>query len=369
MLKANLRSLLVFVAVAVSIPAWAASYGVGGCNSKLVNFGTIQAAVSAVPAGSTIMICPGTYFEQVTISQPLTLKAATYNNSNRVIIAVAAGAPVTPNVTSIDDTSFYAQVLVQNVNPPGPVDIIGITVDGAGASEDCSLPDAVAGIFYASGTSGTVNEVTARNQQSCSLSTGIWTENSAGPAQPIIIENSSVRNVDGQAIVAVNGQNPSALAATIRNNFVSLPPSLALAIWDLGAGSSISGNFLTGGAFGIDTSASPNQSLCCAATISANTLADISFSGVATGIALLSGTAQNNKLSNVYIAFNVFGSSSVLSNTSMDSTYGVVFNCTSGVSVSKNSFNDSQYGFYQAPTLITGNKNFNIDTVQSGTCP
>jgi hypothetical protein len=359
----NLKWLLTFIAVAVSIPAYAANYGVGGCNPNVVNFATIQSAVSSVPAGATILICPGTYFEQVTISQPLTLKGATFNNSNRAIIAVPAGVSVAPNVNSIDGTSFYAQVLVQNVNPPGPVNITGITVDGTGASEDCSLPNAVAGIFYAPGTTGTVNEVTARNQQSCSLSAGIWAENAAGATQTIIIQNSSVRNVDSSDIAVVSNQNPSTLAATVRANFLSMQGTFAAGVWDQGAGAAISSNFVTGGYDGIVASFGPNEQ-CCAGTISANTVADVS-----NGIVLFSGIAQNNKVANVHIAFDLFTNSSMLSNTSMNSAYGVVFNCSPGVSVSKNFFNDSQNGFYQAPTLITGNKNFNIDTLQTGTCP
>ncbi|MFZ2046361.1 MAG: DUF1565 domain-containing protein, partial [Trebonia sp.] len=36
-------------------------------------FKTIQSAVNAAPAGGTVVVCPGTYHEQVVISEPLTL--------------------------------------------------------------------------------------------------------------------------------------------------------------------------------------------------------------------------------------------------------------------------------------------------------
>jgi hypothetical protein len=46
-----------------------------------VNFTTISAAVIGVPAGSKIQVCPGTYPEQVTISQPLTLEGISSGNA------------------------------------------------------------------------------------------------------------------------------------------------------------------------------------------------------------------------------------------------------------------------------------------------
>jgi pectin methylesterase-like acyl-CoA thioesterase len=36
-------------------------------------FKTIHSAVNAAPAGGTVVVCPGTYHEQVVISKPLTL--------------------------------------------------------------------------------------------------------------------------------------------------------------------------------------------------------------------------------------------------------------------------------------------------------
>src|ERR1700674_4864998 len=155
------------VMLAVSAPLQALTYEVGGCKrgSGYVNFTTISAAVVGVPAGATIQVCPGVYPEQVTITQPLTLKGIASGNSNRAVITINPNGNLAPNVTSVIGEYLYAQVLVQNVNPPGPVNIIGITVDGTnGPQQGCTDASGFAGIFYASGTAGTVNEVTARNQ-------------------------------------------------------------------------------------------------------------------------------------------------------------------------------------------------------------
>lgn len=59
----------------------AATYAVGTCLQQYVSFSTIQSAVSSVPAGSIIKVCSGTYFEQVTITQPLTLEGVAVSNT------------------------------------------------------------------------------------------------------------------------------------------------------------------------------------------------------------------------------------------------------------------------------------------------
>src|SRR6266853_4768756 len=130
----------VVVMLAVSAPLQALNYEVGGCKtgSGYVNFTTISAAVVGVPAGSKILVCPGVYPEQVTITQPLTLQGIASNNSNRAVITINSNGSSAANVTSISGQGLYAQVLVQNVSPAGPVNIIGITVDGSGDNAGCS---------------------------------------------------------------------------------------------------------------------------------------------------------------------------------------------------------------------------------------
>src|ERR1700685_1901384 len=52
----------------------AATIYVGSCGpAKTKSYTTIQQAVNASPAGSTILVCPGNYPEQVTIQKDLSL--------------------------------------------------------------------------------------------------------------------------------------------------------------------------------------------------------------------------------------------------------------------------------------------------------
>src|SRR5215469_3338685 len=113
------------------------------------NFNSIQTAVTTVPAGSTILVCPDTYAEQITISQPLTLRGIPVNNSKQAIITVPSGGLATTSSIALGGT-VAAQVEVT----AGPVNITGITVDGT-ASSNCPTVGLI-GIFYSSGSSGTV---------------------------------------------------------------------------------------------------------------------------------------------------------------------------------------------------------------------
>jgi len=354
------------VLLAVSAPLQALNYEVGGCKtgSSYVNFTTISAAVVGVPAGATIQICPGVYPEQVTITQPLTLKGIGFNNANRAVITINPNGSLAPNVTSsINGLPFYAQVLVQNINPAGPVSIIGITVDGSGDNAGCSA-ETLAGIFYASGTSGTVNEVTARNQVNGGCGWGIWVENGAASSQTITIANSSVHNAgfDGGGIAA-SSVSPPTLSATVSGNCLSNAGFFGIDDSSTGV---IAGNVLTSvagpGIF------AESDSL----TVSANTVADISGIGIETKGA---NTVQSNKLSNVGDSIALFPdvAATIKSNTIKNTFCGIDFSGgSSSGTISGNTLNDSLYGFanWLGPNIM-GNSLYNINNVQSASasCP
>ena len=365
---------LAVLMLAVSAPLQALNYEVGGCKtgSSYVNFTTISAAVIGVPAGSKIQICPGVYPEQVTITQPLTLQGIAANNASRAVITVPVGVSLAPNVSGLLG-AFYAQVLVQNVNPAGPVNIIGITVDGAGINLSCDGSEFLAGIFYASGTAGTVNGVTARNNQSSGCGYGVWAENGAGLNQSIVIENSSVHE---GGIIALTDQNPPTLTATIKGNF--LTSAYQTYNWNYfggvavaGANGSITGNVITGGWYGITAGNTIYGWGGGTVTISQNTLADLQ-SGIFLGNSI--GVISSNKIWNAQWPFTFVpqttypdGPTTIKGNIAMNSFEAVFFaGCPANLTLQGNIFNDAQVAFYRAPSVITGNALYNVDTVQAG---
>jgi len=355
------------VMLAVNAPLQALNYEVGGCKtgSGYVNFTTISAAVAGVPAGVTILVCPGVYPEQVTITQPLTLKGIASGNANRAVITMNPNGDMVPNVT-IFGQPYYGQVLVQNVSPAGPVNITGITVDGAGANAGCSSFITLVGILYYSSTTGTVNEVTARNQVNIDgCGWGILLYNGSSTNETITVENSSFhgQGANGGGIWT-NAAPSSTLTATVSGNFLSNAGANAILALTNGG---ISGNLVT-------SSTQPEACAICAfgpGVVSGNTLADdaagISIDGSSTAV-------ESNKLSNVGTAILNFSdvTTPIKSNTIKNTVCAIDFNggASSSGPISGNIINDSQYGFaeWSGPT-ITGNAFYNIDTIQTTSRP
>src|SRR3954470_14726355 len=91
---------------------------VNNCVAGHLGYPTIQSAVDAAPAGATILVCPGDYPEQVTITKALTVKGITTAQSSGFRIITPSGG-VVQNATSIGPTphDYAAQVLVQNAKP------------------------------------------------------------------------------------------------------------------------------------------------------------------------------------------------------------------------------------------------------------
>lgn len=65
---------IVILAGLYGLPLRAATVAVGTCVTNVTQYATIQAAVTAVKAGSTIEVCPGNYPEQVMITKNLTFE-------------------------------------------------------------------------------------------------------------------------------------------------------------------------------------------------------------------------------------------------------------------------------------------------------
>jgi hypothetical protein len=197
----------------------------------LASYPTISQAVSSVPAGSTIYICPGTYAEQVVITKKLTLIGVSSNGltgvaasgaNNPVVVSPSGGVVVNTADLSPPNEPTAAQILVQtpsNQVTPIVVNISDITVDGSNNGDSCGTD--LVGIYYQNAW-GTVNHVATRFQElaafGCQDGLAIYVQSGfgTGGTATVTIENSSVHDYDKNGITA----DGSGTVATITGNYV-----------------------------------------------------------------------------------------------------------------------------------------------------
>src|SRR5882762_5829123 len=133
---------------------------VGTCRSGIVTFSTIQSAVNASPAGSTVLVCPGTYPEQVVINKALTLKGVQRGTLNAAVVVAPAGGIVQNTTSLATGNPIAAQILVTETTD---VSIRNLTIDGANNGfSGCKTLNLI-GLYYQN-ASGRINHVAAVNQ-------------------------------------------------------------------------------------------------------------------------------------------------------------------------------------------------------------
>jgi len=299
--------------------------------------------VSGVPPGSTVLVCPGTYPEQVTIAQPLTLKGIAIGNAGQAVITVPASG-----LTAVITGLGYPIAPQMHVTA-GPVNISDITVDGTG-SNVTTYPPWLVGILYDSGSAGTVNEVTARNlSTSARAGVGVWAENATGTNESVTIENSSFHDIDNSSVITLG----STLLATVKGN--TMLAGAYPVQWS--SAGSLTANIINGGIKGIIVSGP--------VTVSANTLA-YQFMGI---VASGGVTATSNKISYADQGIVDFGGGDTYkSNAITKVRIGIEFNCHTPT-VLGNTINDATTGIAFVPTSFSGANSFkNVVTLRTDGC-
>lgn len=231
---AKRRRLLLFVGgllLLCGLPVHAATVSVGTCLPAYPHFNSIQAAINASPLGGTVLVCPGTYPEQITIYHPLTLKGVDTGGSNLALITMPSGG-------------IGAQVYVQATG----VNISDITVDGANNGVT-SCGYGPWGIWY-NGGSGTVSHVALRNQfptgpgLACFDPSGVVVSSTLTSAAVVTVQNSSVHQFQGNGL-EVYGQGST---LTAKNNTLGGKATGAggngIAVFN-GAAATINGNSIS----------------------------------------------------------------------------------------------------------------------------
>ena len=237
-------------------------------------FKTIQSAVNAAPAGGTVVVCPGTYHEQVVISKPLTLtgKQATIDETGVTptfqVTLPGLGtqtifAAVVMASSGIDFTGFRVQhaqgegILAAGLS--GTVSGIVISrnavVDndlGGGvppkstyfqcAAQGQVPGDCGEGVHFAGG----VAYSTIRDNFIADNSGGVLLSDDVGPTHDNVVEDNVVTDNTADCGITVPGHNPNAL------NSAGVPqPSVAGVYRNVIRGNVVTGNGVQGEGAGV----------------------------------------------------------------------------------------------------------------------
>jgi parallel beta-helix repeat protein len=189
--------------------------GTPACKN-FVTFNTIQSAINASPANTTIDICPGSYAEQLSINKPLTLTGVSNGTADAAVIVAPLMGGLTVNAYDFLYNNFpiEAQIWVSNASP---VNINNLVVDGLNNGVTGCSPE-VMGILYQN-SQGTLNHVTTRNQfigpeggalAGCQAGEGIFAETNSGD-WTLTVENSSVHDFQKNGITG-NGTGQTLIA-------------------------------------------------------------------------------------------------------------------------------------------------------------
>ncbi len=143
---------------------------VGTCKAG-TQFATIQSAVNAATASSTIQVCPGNYAEQIEIKAPLTLKGVALGTSDSVVIHPPAKG-ITQTAPSGIWGTLFPNVYVHSTATA--VNFSNITIDGSGGTA-CPPSGYRVGLLY-QGATGTVTNSAFVNSPLCARSMAVMAD-------------------------------------------------------------------------------------------------------------------------------------------------------------------------------------------------
>jgi hypothetical protein len=335
-----MKTALLFLSASLCLPLAAQSssaqtVAVGKCRPQYPSYSTISGAVAAAPSGGTVLVCPGTYPESVTITTPLTLQGLTSESGVRKV---------------------YVQSF--SVQGAGPVNISNVVV-GQGVTSG-------GGITY-SGSSGTVENVDVR-------SGGVV----ADPAGNFMCSTLNVRNssVSSGGIYAGGNVGFCSTVLNLASNWiVSSSPTAFGVFYDYSTLGTATHNIIGGaGQIGLELG-----NLYCCVTASENTVSGYSI-GIyiccqGLGAADTATVTHNSLLDNgigIFVSDYDGGGETIGSNTIVQSTTAAIdLDCAQGQRMAeRNTIVSAPIGIANVPSgdAITGNSFYDVTTATTA-CP
>lgn len=215
------------------------------CGAASAAFGDIQSAVDAAEPGDTILVCPGSYNEQVSVVgiDHLTIRGSGIGQT------ILRPTDVEENSTGVLNPFPVAAIIV--VTDATGVSVQDLTVDGNLADEGAGNPPCLtagyfAGVYYRN-SSGTLKNTRVTNIGSGSRCTaGLNVASGFDSVADVVVQGNTF---DHYGNLGLNCGGPNSKCTVRDNTFTGLGPVSdqiqAGVIFRLGAGGEISGNTIT----------------------------------------------------------------------------------------------------------------------------
>ena len=194
-MKRKILTLTVVLAlIAVMVVPVAVSAATVAVNGENVTNNAIQLAINAAAPGDTISVGPGTYPEQLTITQSLTLKGS----GTKTIIAPPIVSPDTTRYTNTVAPFTYG-----NASPLSPVILVGGSSFGTMSSAGCTaggLAGYVVATEYTMPRAGTITSISVYAEVSGNEYVGIYSNIPGTPDMPgsLLVSSSNTAMIGGQ---------------------------------------------------------------------------------------------------------------------------------------------------------------------------
>ena len=325
-----------------SFPSSASTVAVGNCRRHLMSYHTISEAIAAVAAGSTVLVCPGVYPEEVTITTSLTLRGVVPTTSRTAaVITVPSGGLSGPQVL----------VMPSDITNPPVVNISNIVVDGTGSTNGT-------GIGYLA-SSGNLNGLEVRNQ-----AFGIdFGANPLISSLTVNLQNSYIHDFDNTGVTFGSGGQVSSFL-NITKSIVKSNKATVLSgiLYDFVGGEISESVILLQTGIGLQL-----KTVFNATTVQKNTITGAD-TGITMGPPLATLVIADNNLFGNATGISAFGPVTINANLiGQSSATAIDLNCFTNNTVSSNIIYGTPVGItnVQSGDTITSNKFINVgaDTV------
>lgn len=340
----------------------ALTVAVGKCRPALTSYPTISAAVAAVPSGATIFICPGTYPEQVVISQPVTLEGLANRSGAYRVVTVPKGGLGSGAVAQLS-----AQQNPDDQSNFGPVNISNLIVDGSNSGVTCSDTSYLVGVEY-SGAYGTLGNLEVRNQSPGGCGVGIILGQYPFGVQTFVLRDSFIHDFDEYGVGAY-GQYQG---FTITSNSVASATGSGILLE--GPGTATHNTISVGGQIGLELGGVYNPSTAKYNTITGATQGIYIDGGDFPGLLSVTDNSLVKNATGILVDGNTPANAIIESNSILQSSIAAIdlqCNTTDDKTIKQNSIFNAPVGVanvVSAGPKVTGNVLYKVTTATAA-CP